>query len=90
MPSESLLDEPLSVTVTPEEADWLIPALAVGATFATGGGRGEGFSPPPPPQALSSSAKPAQAMPGNRVRISDLYRTCRSVSESEAVSIWRQ
>jgi protein-tyrosine phosphatase len=58
--------------------------------LAAGGGRGLGFSPLPPPQAQSISDKPAQAMPSVMVRISDLYRTRPPVSESAAVSIWRQ
>src|SRR6185436_4750044 len=56
VPSESLLAVPLSVTNTPAVTVWLVPALAVGATFGGGGGGFTEPPPPPPPQPARSEA----------------------------------
>src|SRR5687768_10079982 len=70
VPSASLLAVPLSVTVTPELAAWLAPALATGAVLAAPPLLLLLPLPPPPPQATSNrAAKPARVRPGEDWRI---------------------
>ena len=68
VPSASLLEVPLRVTVMPEVTVWLAPALATGGVFAVVPPLL--LPPPPPPQATSKrAAMPASVRPGVEWRI---------------------